>query len=237
MHQSFVVLAPMGPGNSGAFNFSVFKALLNALHCGDKFMVKSLLKAPAPPGGWQYWRTTNDLDHLIKLSSPIPWRSHIKFGFSWPSDFREDIWKHTHTHSLHTRTQQLRVVPDEKNMGGGVRGRALKAKHYVFARGGGGGWRGCFLAHLSRRLTRWAYRMGLEPASVRVCVRPSTLSNMNISETSRPITIKFYLKHHWGGGKAALCFGADQIRTLIATDSSHRVIMGKRASSRFLSCF
>ena len=32
-----------------------------------------------------------------------------------------------------------------------------------------------FLAHLSRRLTRWAYRMGLEPASVRpsmrVCVR------------------------------------------------------------------
>ena len=29
-----------------------------------------------------------------------------------------------------------------------------------------------FLAHLSRRLTRWAYRMGLEPASVRPCVRP-----------------------------------------------------------------
>ena len=74
--------------------------------------------------------------------------------------------------------------------------------------------------------------MGLEPASVRA----STLSNMNISETSRPITIKFY---HWGGGKAELCFGADQIRTLVsmATDSSHRVIMGKRASSCFLSCF
>ena len=76
-------------------------------------------------------------------------------------------------------------------------------------------------------------------ASVRACVRASTLSNMNISETSRPITIKFYLKHHWGWGKAALCFGANQIRTLVsmATDSSHRVIMGKRASSRFLSCF
>ena len=28
-----------------------------------------------------------------------------------------------------------------------------------------------FLAHLSRRLTRWAYRMGLEPASVCPCVR------------------------------------------------------------------
>ena len=89
--------------------------------------------------------------------------------------------------------------------------------------------------------------MGLEPASVRpsvrpcVCasVRPSTLSNMNISETSRPITTKFYLKRHWGGGKAALGFDADQIRSLVsmATDSSHRVIMGKRASSRFLNCF
>ena len=95
------------------------------------------------------------------------------------------------------------------------------------------------LAHLSRRLTRWAYRMGLEPASVRVSVRASTLSNMNISETSRPIATKFYLKHHWGEGKAALGFDADQIRTLVsmATDSSHRVIMGKRAESRFLDCF
>ena len=25
---------------------------------------------------------------------------------------------------------------------------------------------------------------------------------------------KFYLKHYWGGGKAVLGFGADQIRTL-----------------------
>ena len=33
------------------------------------------------------------------------------------------------------------------------------------------GWsKDLFLAHLSRRLTRWAYRMGLEPASVRACV-------------------------------------------------------------------
>ena len=100
-----------------------------------------------------------------------------------------------------------------------------------------------FLAHLSRRLTRWAYRMGLKPASVRASMRASmrasTLSNMNISETSRPITTQFYLKYHWGGGKAALGFGADQIRTLVfmATDSSHRVIMGKRVSSRFLDWF
>ena len=75
--------------------------------------------------------------------------------------------------------------------------------------------------------------MGVEPASVcpsvRPCVRPLTLSNMNISATSGPIVTRFYLKHHWGGGKAALCFGPDRIGTLVSmvTDSSHRVIMGK----------
>ena len=54
--------------------------------------------------------------------------------------------------------------------------------------------------------------MPVEPASgVSVCV--STLSNMNISETSWPIATKFYLKHHWGGGKAALGFGPDRIGT------------------------
>ena len=52
---------------------------------------------------------------------------------------------------------------------------------------------------------------------------------MNISETSGPIVTKFYLKHHWVGGKDALGFGPDRIRTLVsmATDSSHRVIMWK----------
>ena len=74
---------------------------------------------------------------------------------------------------------------------------------------------------------------------VRVCVRALTLSNMNISATSRPNEMKFYLKHHWGGGKASVGFDPDRIRTLVsmATDSSHRVIMGKTASSRFLECF
>ena len=48
MLQSFVAMAPPGPGNSErlAFNFSVFKALLKAQHCGVRFVVKSLLKAP-----------------------------------------------------------------------------------------------------------------------------------------------------------------------------------------------
>ena len=51
--------------------------------------------------------------------------------------------------------------------------------------------------------------------------------------------MKFYLKHHWGGEKAALGFGADKIRTLVsmATDRSHRVIMGKTASSCFLQMY
>ena len=64
---------------------------------------------------------------------------------------------------------------------------------------------------------------------VHLCVLLFTLSNMIISTTSRPIPTKFYLKHHWGGGKAVLCFGPDRIGTLAAmvTDSSHRVIMGK----------
>ena len=67
--------------------------------------------------------------------------------------------------------------------------------------------------------------MGLEPASVRM----STLSNINISETSWPIIIKFHEEHHWGGGLTVLGFPLAWIRTLVsmATDSSHRVIMGK----------
>ena len=68
--------------------------------------------------------------------------------------------------------------------------------------------------------------MGLEPASVRA----STFSNMNISETSWPIDIKFHLEHHLGGGLAASGFGLDRIRTLVsmATDSSHRVTIATR---------
>ena len=35
------------------------------------------------------------------------------------------------------------------------------------------------------------------------------------------IEIKFYLKHHWGGGKAALGFGPDGIGTLVSMDNFH----------------
>ena len=55
------------------------------------------------------------------------------------------------------------------------------------------------------------------------------LSNMNISSTGRPNSIKFYLKRHFGGGLIALGFGPARIGTLVsmATNSSHLVIMGK----------
>ena len=93
-----------------------------------------------------------------------------------------------------------------------------------------------FLAHLSRRLIS---ELIVYRSSRRPCVRPFKLPNMNISATCWPIGMKFYLKHHWGGGKASVGFDPDRIRTLVsmATDSSHRVIMGKTASSRFLECF
>ena len=43
------------------------------------------------------------------------------------------------------------------------------------------------------------------------------------------MVIKFHQKHHWDGGLTALGFRLDRIRTLVsmATDSSHRVIMGE----------
>ena len=45
--------------------------------------------------------------------------------------------------------------------------------------------------------------------------------------------MKFYLKHHWGGGKASVGFDQDLIRTLVSmtTVSSHSVTVGKTASS------
>ena len=71
-----------------------------------------------------------------------------------------------------------------------------------------------------------------------MCASVNT-SNMNISATSRPIGMKFYLKHHWGGGKNSVVFYPDWIRTLVskATDSSHRVIMGKTSHRVFSNVF
>ena len=58
--------------------------------------------------------------------------------------------------------------------------------------------------------------MVVKPSSVRPCVRLSVrpyvaLSILNISKTTRPVAIKFYLKHHLRGGKVALGFGPGRI--------------------------
>ena len=101
------------------------------------------------------------------------------------------------------------------------------------------------LAHLSRRLEGelivypWS---SVRPSSIVVVRRRpslSTISNMNISATSGLITMKFYQKHHWDGGRAALDFGPDWIKTLVsmAADSTHRGIMEKTVLPLFLSCF
>ena len=78
--------------------------------------------------------------------------------------------------------------------------------------------------------------MGLELASVRECVH--TFKHEYLRDQQADYN-QILSEASLGGGKAALGFGADQIRTLVsmATDSSHRVIMGKRASSRCLGCF
>ena len=65
--------------------------------------------------------------------------------------------------------------------------------------------------------------------SVLACVRPSVHTfKHDYLHNQQAIPTKFYPKHHWGGGKAALGFWPDRIGTLVSmeTDSSHRVIMG-----------
>ena len=49
--------------------------------------------------------------------------------------------------------------------------------------------------------------------------------------------MKFYQKHHWDGGKAALGLGPDRIQTLVsmATNSYHRVIMEKTVLPLFIT--
>ena len=73
---------------------------------------------------------------------------------------------------------------------------------------------------------RLAYRIGRGPLA---STSASTISKENISEASGPILIKFDVNHHWVGGLIALGFGADCIKIVvsIATDSSHRLTMGK----------
>ena len=67
MRQSLVSPSPQGRGIAGLFYFSIFKALLKALHCGAKFVVKSLLNAPAP---WLTIMTINKWPKSFWISFP-----------------------------------------------------------------------------------------------------------------------------------------------------------------------
>ena len=58
--------------------------------------------------------------------------------------------------------------------------------------------------------------------SRRLCDSVFTLSNMTISD--QPIATKFYLKHHWGGGKAALGFWPDRIGTLVIMATNGKIL-------------
>ena len=135
MHQSFVSTAPSGPGISGAFNFSIFKAPLKALHSGAKLVVKSLLKKTALPG------TDNNEEQKRPESFEItslayPMVIPHKLWLHCSSGFREKF-EHTHIHRhidtfsrkpsvlnictcpyiLVYQTQHLRVVPDKIKWG------------------------------------------------------------------------------------------------------------------------
>ena len=61
---------------------------------------------------------------------------------------------------------------------------------------------------------------------------PLTISNMNISKTREPIATKFYLKHHWGGGRPALGFGPDRIRKASYGQRQANLVLMAYASSK-----
>ena len=88
------------------------------------------------------------------------------------------------------------------------------------------------LAHLSRRLTRWAYSIPVDAASVRPSVRASVCSHFQTWISLRPegqSQSNFIWSIIGVRDKTASGFGPGQVGTLVslATDSSHRVIMGK----------
>ena len=105
MHQSFVST----PGISGAFNFSIFKAPLKALHPGAKIVVKSLLKAP-PSRGLTIMKNNKwpELFELTFLTYPIV--IPHKLWLHWSCSFRENF-EHTHIHRhIHTFTRKPLVL-------------------------------------------------------------------------------------------------------------------------------
>ena len=104
-HSAFVSTAPTGPGISGAFNFSIFKALLKAMLSRAKIMVKSLLKAPTLPG--LTIMKNNKLPESVELTFlAYPIVIPHKLWLHWSCGFREKF-EHTHIHRhIHTFTRK-----------------------------------------------------------------------------------------------------------------------------------
>ena len=101
------------------------------------------------------------------------------------------------------------------------------------------------LAHLSRRLIGEliVYQSSRRP-SVRACVSASVRPSVNTFKHEYLCNQladwnEILSEASLGWGEGSLGFDSDRIRTLVsmATDSSHRVIMGKTASSHFLERF
>ena len=94
-------------------------------------------------------------------------------------------------------------------------------------------FRSC-LEHLGRRLKSELIVWDL--AGVHPCVNSF---NIHTSEIPAPITIKFYMKNHWGREKAAIDFGLDRIRILgsMAIHSHTSVKMGETSCLHLLDCF
>ena len=99
MHQSFVATAPSGPGISEAFNFSILKAPLKALHSGAKIVVKSLLKAP--PSRELTIMTNNKWPESFELTFlAYPIVIPHKLWLHWSCSFREKLNTYTGTYIL-----------------------------------------------------------------------------------------------------------------------------------------
>ena len=84
--------------------------------------------------------------------------------------------------------------------------------------------------------------MGVEPAFVRLSVRLSDRPSVNTFKleylrNQKADRNQILSEASMGWGKTALSFGPDRIGTLVsmATDSSHRVIMGKILLTRTLA--
>ena len=86
--------------------YDLTRTILAILYRKVPFMLPAKYQ-PNPPGGSgeeDFWRVFTTHGHgghlefqiktiLAMLCSPSAWMLHMKFGYIWPSDFREVVWK------------------------------------------------------------------------------------------------------------------------------------------------